>query len=255
MTGRRGAALLIALMLGVVEAGAQVNVEAMRDFEVEGVGASLSGDVAVQAGNSDLVEVGVGTRIDVRHGRHYSFFVGSARYGTAEGQTFQNRTFAHLRYNYQLVPRLVGEVFGQAERDGFTLLQLRLLGGAGLRGRLVQGAHGGVFPGTTLMIEYEDLDAARVVRHPAETRGLRWSTYVNVRLRLADKVTFINTVYVQPLLADFGDVRVLDEAALAVSLTRHVTLRTTFNLRYDRGPPDDVEPLDLAVRNGVVVRL
>ena len=92
-----------------------------------------------------------------------------------------------------------------------------------------------------------------ILHHPAETQGLRWSSYVNVRLLLTEKTTFVNTIYVQPLLADFGDVRVLDEAALAVAITRHVTLRATFNLRYDSGPPDDVEPLDLAVRNGVVV--
>jgi len=36
-------------------------------------------------------------------------------------------------------------------------------------------------------------------------------------------------------------------------LTDHVRLSVEFDLRYDGRPPDDVEALDLALRNGLQV--
>ena len=92
-----------------------------------------------------------------------------------------------------------------------------------------------------------------MTEHPEVVHVARWSNYLNVRLDLSETVTFNHTVYVQPRLDDFDDVRVLNEAALALDITEHVTFRTTFNLRYDSRPPDEIEALDVAVRNGLAV--
>jgi hypothetical protein len=39
-----------------------------------------------------------------------------------------------------------------------------------------------------------------------------------------------------------------------VAITDHLTLSTTLNVYYDSRPPDNVEDLDLALRNGLQVR-
>lgn len=252
-------ALSAALILILGGAGAspvhaQVNTENMRAFDVEGFRTVLGGDVLVQSGNADLFEIGINTRFDYRRDRHYTFLTGRLRYGEEGGSTFKNRAFGHLRYNYQLLPWLVGEAFTQLQEDGFKLLQLRVLVGAGPRFRYVDSGTIGVFQGTTLMYEHENLDAREVTGHPVEQSVMRWSNYLNVRLNLTQQTSFIATIYVQPRLDAFGDIRVLHDATLAIAITEHLTLSTTLNLYYDSEPPDNIEDFDLELRNGIQVR-
>lgn len=49
------------------------------------------------------------------------------------------------------------------------------------------------------------------------------------------------------------DVRVLHQATLGVNVTEHVRLHAELNLSYDSWPPDEVEMLHLALRNGMEV--
>lgn len=228
-----------------------VNTEVMRAFDVDGFRATLGGDFALESGNSDLFEVGASARLDYRKNPHYTFIVSSVRYGEEGDETFKDRSFAHLRYNYRLLNWLVPEAFTQVERDGFKLLQLRFLLGSGVRLRYLDADRLKVFQGTTLMYERENLDASKVEDHPADVSTVRWSNYINVRLRLSDRTYFINTAYIQPRLDGFSDYRVADEASLAVAITERLTLTTTFSLGYDSRPPDNVEGLDIALRNGL----
>jgi putative salt-induced outer membrane protein YdiY len=250
--------LAVFLCLGPISgkiAAGQVNTERMRALDVDGVRFEVGGDVAVQSGNADLFEVGMSLRIDVRSQANYLFLVGDLRYGEKDGDPFRNRSFAHLRYNRTLTPWLVAEGFTQVERDGFAQLQLRTLGGAGLRVQYVNTDAFKLFQGTTPMYEFENLDASAVTVHPATSSHIRWSNYVNVRLQLTDNTYLLNTIYVQPRADALGDTRILDDARLAVALSKRVTLNIRFNLRYDSRPPDEVEDLDLALRNGITVAL
>lgn len=249
-------ATLLLLMVGAGEreAHAQVNTENMRAFDVDGFRAILGGDLLVESGNADLFEIGLNARFDYRRNRHYTFLAGQLRYGEEGGSTFKDRAFGHLRYNYQLLPWLVGEAFTQLQEDGFKLLQLRVLVGAGPRFRYVETGTVGVFQGTTLMYEHENLNAGEVIGHPSEQSVVRWSNYVNIRLELSEQTSFVATVYVQPRLDAFDDIRVLHDASLAVALTEHLTFRTTLNVYYDSRPPDNVDDLDLELRNGIQVR-
>jgi len=232
---------------------AQVNTERMRAMDVDGVGFQVGGDVAFQSGNADLIEVGTNVRLDVRSARNYAFLVSEVRYGEEDGEAFRDRAFAHLRYNRQLASWLVAEAFTQVQEDGFKLLQLRTLAGSGIRIRYVDEARVKVFQGTTPMYEFENLDGETLVRHPATVSTVRWSNYVNVRLLLTEKTRLLSTVYVQPRVDRFEDVRVLNETTLAVALSKHVTLRVRFDLDYDSRPPDEVEDLDVGLTNGITV--
>jgi putative salt-induced outer membrane protein YdiY len=247
-------ALLGAVLLGFSSpTWAQVNTEKMRALDVDGVETTLGADAVVQAGNADLFEVGARARIDLRSGRHYAFLTTDVRYGEEDGERFRDRAFAHVRYSYRLTPWLSPESFTQVEENGFTLLQLRLLFGLGLRFQYVDAEFVKVFQGTTPMLEVENLDGGRIVNHPASTTTLRWSNYVNVRLRISETTFLLNTVYVQPRAGEPEDVRVLNEAVIAVSITKHVLLRVGLQLYYDSRPPENIEDLDVTLRNGLQV--
>lgn len=225
----------------------------MRALDVDGFRTTLGGDVAFQSGNAVLFEVGARIRFDLRQGRHYGFLNGDVRYGEEDGERFRNRSFAHLRYAYRIIPWLIPETFTQVEQNGFTLLQLRFLYGAGVRVRYVDTDRFRLFQGTTPMLEVENLNGSQVVRHPSSTTTVRWSNYLNVRLRVSETTFFVNTTYVQPRFDTPEDVRVLNEAALGVKITDHVTLRVALQVNYDSQAPDNVEDLDVILQNGLQV--
>ena len=225
----------------------------MRALEVEGFRSTLGADIALESGHTELFEIGARVRFDFRRERHYTFATGELRYGTQEGNPFRDRMFGHLRYNYQLLPRLVAEAFTQLQRDRFARLQLRVLAGGGLRIRYFNRKTVKLFQGTTPMYEYENLDQAPLDHHPATVSTARWSNYLNLRLQLTEETQFNATVYVQPRFDQWSDMRVLNQAALTVHLTEAVRLVTEFRLNYDSRPPDEVESLDLALQNGVEV--
>lgn len=242
-------AVLVACPSAVI---GQVNTERMRALDVEGVRTTLGSDVAVQAGNVDLFEIGAAGRVDVRQAPHSAFLVTQLRYGVKDNESFRDRTFGHLRYNYRLLPSLVAEGFTQLERDGFARLRLRVLAGGGLRIQYLNTETLKIFQGTTPMYEHEVLDAgADDVATALST--LRWSNYLNVRLRLTEATRLMGTVYVQPRMDAVEDVRVLHQSTLAVQVTEHVNLTIEVDLRYDSRPPTEIEDLDLTLRNGVEV--
>ncbi|GAB5519346.1 MAG: hypothetical protein RhofKO_15970 [Rhodothermales bacterium] len=233
-------------------AQAQVNIEKLRQTQDPGWAGSISGDVLWMQGNNDLVEVGTALRIDYAQPQYDLFVLGNVRYGERSNRAYKNRSFAHARYTRRLgtSPWSI-EAFGQVQNDGFRLLQLRTLQGLGPRRIHVQTDRWRIAQGTSLMLEQENLDADRVVNHPATTQSIRWNNYLYISAQLTPTVSLINTVYVQPDLGPTGDVRLLHEAALRVKLAARWTLATTFNLDYDSDPPDNIEALDLSLRHSI----
>ena len=245
---------MILLLLLAGPAQAQVNIENQRALDTDGAAFSVGVDMSLLAGNKELLDVGASGRFDYRAGRHYAFLLGTARYGETEGTVYHNRLFGHLRYNYDLRPWLVAEVFGQGERDTITRLRLRVLGGGGLRVRYFrQRERVGLYQGSALMAEYETLNLGPAGRHPDEVRTVRWSNYLHLRLELNTNTYFTRTTYLQSRLDAFGDTRLLDETTLAFALSQYLSFRTTAHVRYDSRPPDGVERFDVAIRNGLTL--
>ncbi|MFO8232243.1 MAG: DUF481 domain-containing protein [Longimonas sp.] len=245
------ASILLAGILLAHPADAQVNTERMRKLEVDGIGGAVGGSLAIQSGNTELIEVGGDARLDVLHAPHYAFIVSEVRYGESDGSRFRDAAFAHLRYNYRFGGPLVAEAFTQLERDSFALLNLRTLVGGGLRLRVLDTEPARLFLGTTPMFERERLDTERVGAHPDRTTALRISQYLNVRLRLSDRTFLVSTTYVQPWVAVPADVRLLNETRLGVGITEALTLRITLKTRYDSRPPGEVSDWTLSWTNGI----
>lgn len=62
----------------------------------------------------------------------------------------------------------------------------------------------------------------------------------------------VETVYIQPRLDDPGDVRVLGELAVQSKLSSRVALKDSFNVAYDRTPPDGVKRYDTALEVSLI---
>ena len=170
-------------MLLVVAPGAraQVNIEKLRSFDVDGIAGSVTGDISLLSGNSEAVNVGVSARFDYRRGKRYIFLIGNVRYGESRKRKYRERAFSHLRYNYDFTKRLVGEVFGQIERNALTLLRIRLLGGGGLRYRFFLQEHIDLFLGSSLLLSLNVVPLIKGVSIPG-VAGITVSLLLVVRL-------------------------------------------------------------------------
>ena len=249
------AAALLALVVAAPAFG-QINTEKMRIAEdVQGFTTTAAANLSYRTGNREVFDLGLGGRIDYRGAGFASFLTGDILFSEVDGTTFLNQGFAHLRTIFRAPEkRLRPELFVQTQRNASQLLTRRYLAGGGLRLTAYRDSTSAVFVGTTPMVEYELLDRDRVERDP-ETTVVRWSNYLVLKIELTDLVTFVNTVYVQPRLDGFSDVRLLDEAGLDVQITKSLALRTALNLRYDSEPPADLDRYDLFVRNGLALTL
>ncbi len=240
---------LAVFALLAVSASAQVNTERMRgalgeDAAVLTVDASAS----LATGNTEFLQVGLGGRADVRVGPHVGFLVGRLDLAQNDDRAFVDQSFAHLRYNRTVAPRLVAEAFAQVQRNRQERLDARTLVGAGLRYELVQTDSVGLAVGATPMLEVEVLDDALGGEQAAVGRV---SSYLAGRVALASGASLTAVAYVQPRVDAPGDVRVLSQLALTVGLSRWVRLRVRADLRFDSRPPAGVETTDFRIENGI----
>ena len=233
---------------------AQVNVEALRpDDPPPGVSGSLSGDLTVQTGNTDFVRIGIeGRRYHVTEGST-TLVVGHGGIGFLGRNRFASSGLFHYRRTYGMTDWLAPEWYGQANYDRSRSLSFRALAGAGVRSPGARTDWGHVGGGTGLMLEHERLSLPDTASHPRHTTVVRSSSFATLRVVTAGELVVTSTTYIQPQVDEPGDVRVLEDLALATPVTERLALTVSFDLRYDSRPPDDVASLDTRLRTGLTL--
>ena len=252
----RGLWLLLPLLpLADPPLHAQVNIEALRRADLShGLAGTLTTELSVSTGSVNLVQLGISGRLDYVSGSATTFFVGQGSIGFLRGSRFTNAGLVHLRQSVAVRPWLVPEAYLQADYDEGRLLDLRVLGGGGLRVRIADAPHARLWAATGAMVEHERLALPDTVGNDPRTTVVRSSSYVALRATAADNLVVSSTTYVQPQVSELGDVRVLENIALAVAVTRTVALAVAFDLRYDSRPPVTVPSLDTTLKSGVTLR-
>ncbi len=230
-------------------ASAQVNTERMRGDRDGGLAVSLDAVAAYATGNAEYLRLGLGGRADLGAGAHSAFVVGRTDLSRADDRTFLDRSFLHARYGWVVAPRLTLETFAQVERNRQQRLVSRTLLGAGPRYQFVDQDSLRLALGVTPMFEHEELDA-ELEEPPAAV--VRLSTYGTAQWTLNANTSLQTTTYLQPRADVPGDVRVLNQTALDVGITRAVRLRVQAQVRFDSRPPQSVERTDFSIENGLV---
>jgi len=249
-------ALVAFVMLTPAVARAQVNIESLRnDATPAGLSGSLTSELAVKTGNTELVELGLDSRLNWVSGPSTTLLIVDGGIGLLEGTSFTSGGLVHLRETRWVGERVALEGFGQINYDKPLLLDFRALAGAGVRLRLGSGDWGAVGAGTSLMLEEERLDLPPTAVHDDNTNTLRNSTFVTIRLVGGENLVVSSTAYLQPALDDVtDDLRVIENLSVGASITDRLSLNVTFDLRYDSGPPDGIAGLDTHLRTGLTIR-
>ena len=281
-------ALGLASWLGAVTAQAQVNTENLRKrIKTVGYSVIVEGTLTGDVGNTQGISVGGGLGGGWARDPHLLFAYARFDYTKYGGVTSVDKSFAHLRYNYELRPWLWGEAFAQVESDEFQRLTLRNLVGAGPRVRLAHlavydrpqaeaalpeaarptpaaqkaasAAPAGTFDvylGTAYMLERDAIVPVVGATGP-ENRSIqvwhRWSSYLALQWQIDPRAILATTMYVQPALTDFGNVRLLSETLMTFKVTKVFSTGVSGVLRYDSDPPTGVLPTDAEIKNTLTV--
>lgn len=250
-----GASVVLALGLIRREAMAQVNVERLRtEVGKASTLVSLEGAFTGRTGNVDNVVVGAVASAASRLWRHRFFGSASADYARFNHETKVSKSFIHLRYNYDVSQSVAAEAYVQQQQDKFQRLLLRELAGLGPRYVLADEDELRLAVGTAYMLEYERINVPQGAPDARATLNHRWSSYLSSVWKLDERVRLLATVYVQPRLDDFGDVRVLIEAAATSDLNKRLGLKVSAMVRHDSQPPTSVLRTDVEVKNSLVVK-
>jgi putative salt-induced outer membrane protein YdiY len=247
--------LSVGLLLLPAAAAAQtiLNVERLQPGDVEGWHYGVEGEFSLSRGNTEYVDLLSGVVLGHRwSGDWLRMFVG-LDYRSETGEGLENDRYLHVRHNHWWAERWQSFHFVQyqASHDGY--LRRRALVGTGVRRRLVDGTTT-LDVGSGAMYEREDLDGARVTGdHPLEARVWRMANLVVATRQLSESVRLLGVAYVQPDLADFGDLRTLTDLSLLVALTEQVGLTLRGEWRRDSRPPGDRKRDDVVFRTGITV--
>jgi hypothetical protein len=218
-----------------------------------GYSGTVAADLELTTGNVEHFQLGINGRVDYQTEATTTFLLGRGDIGLVGSDRFSNAGLLHLRHGRLWFPRLMPEIYAQINYDEPQLLEVRAVAGGGVRVGLADTESIRLWVGTGYMFEHERLDLPDTARHPQTTSVHRWSSYVTGRAAAGTNVTLVATGYIQPLIDDLLDLRILSDVSLGVSVTRALSLNVSFSLRYDSRPPDAVAALDTALRNGIAV--
>jgi putative salt-induced outer membrane protein YdiY len=250
---------LVAVVLSSSSANAQVNTENLRKrIKVVGYSVIVEGTLTCDEGNTQGLAVGGGLGGGWAGGRHLVFAYARADYTRYNGATSVNKTFAHARYNLEVLPWLWGELFAQAQSDAFQRLELRNLFGAGPRARVLhvgkerEGKELDVYLGTAYMLERDAIAPAAGATGPNNQTVQvwhRWSNYATVQWQIDPRAIVATTLYAQPAFDDWGDVRLLSDTLLTFKVSKAVVSGIAASVRYDSEPPTLVNSTDAEVKS------
>ena len=253
---------------------AQVNVEKLRSDQTEdGFSGSIGLNANFTSGNIMLADFGTASHIEWKNDKDLVFWVLNARFASKRTQAdlltdpdidlwddeaqFANLMLQHLRYNRKLSEAWWWEAFTQFEFNEFLLLDRRLIAGMGPRWALVDGEKGGIWIGSSAMVEEERLNADSIApSESVQTVVLRSSSYLTTTVS-GDQWSMVTTVYAQPLFADLGDHRIMGETSLALKVNNTLSFTFDARIRHDTRPPitptgsAKVQSTDTAIKNGI----
>lgn len=242
----------VSLFLASAAQAQIVNVQARFAEKPEpGLHGGVVGGLDWRTGSNDYLVVRGGVTLQANFGNHLALALAEGEYGVSNQQTTLARSLEHLRYRYRFTDLISAETFAQHELNLFRRLELRALVGAGPRLHLVDAKVFGAVLGIAAMLEHERLSEGAYTDTGERTTDVRLSSYLLGRIQLAENLRLVETVYFQPRIDRFSDLRILNETTLTIAVNKWLSFSTSFLLYLDREPPQGVVPLDTQLRTSI----
>jgi hypothetical protein len=251
-------ALLIVLAALAVDHGAhaQVNLEPMRQ-RIKRQGASLVVQWTLdgRTGNTQGVTADGLVGGGLASGRHLAFAFASVDYTRLNKTLGVDKSFAHVRYNYEIAPSVHWEVFAQAQSDLFQRIEFRSLVGTGPRYALYDDPTFRLALGLAYMFERDVINVEPGAPDARLQFAHRASSYLTAHATLSDGIDAVTTTYAQPKIDDPRDIRILNESGFIFKVAKALSTSISFTAHFDSRPPTGVVPTDAEVKNIIALQL
>ena len=239
-------------VLLTLPAAAQVNTEPLRDkIHATGLSGVLQGTLDGHTGNTNGVTADGLIGGGFATGPHLMFAFGSVDYSRLNESLGIDKSFAHLRYNFEVADWVWWEVLAQAQSDYFQRIEVRNLLGTGARFRVLGDTQVNLFLGVAYLFE-NDVTTPDT-GEPGQWQPVvhRMSAYLAEHAKLKDNVVTVATIYAQPEIIDPSNIRVTVEAGFIFAVSKWLSTNIAFSGHYDSQPPPGVLPTDTEVKNAI----
>jgi len=247
----------------------QVNTDPLRPGPVRpGLGGGFDASFVKLGGNVDLLDVGVGGRIQTtifypsREGnspeapyvRQLVVLMGNFHYTARASQPFLNQGLMHGRWMRMWHRRVGTTLFVQHQFNEFQRLRVRSIWGTSVAVQIVHLPGFNVSAGSGYMFEYNRISVFPGAPDAPLTFEHRWSNFIGVRANLfGGKLLLQSSTYVQPRFDRLSDFRLLEEVEGLAKLNDALGFGATFSVLHDNAPPTGVKPTDTRVSSNVRV--
>lgn len=231
--------LLLLLPAGIF---AQVlNVESLRFLnDTDGWMGQVRLSFAAENNGNEVYNFGNTVHVQYKKGRSRLILLNNLDLEKANGEDFINTGYQHVRYNYRLGDDSpwTAEAFVQSQYNKPMKMDFRGCAGVGPRYRLFKRDNFHCYLAALYMYEHEIDDGGRAVYDDH-----RLDSYLSFSWKMAKNLEIVNTVYYQPLFADFNDYRISEDFIFTANFTKHFGIGTVFGLLKDTKQPPGVPEL------------
>jgi hypothetical protein len=251
------AVFTLATLVSIRPAAAQIaNVQSLITKDKPGWSLQLDGSFDFQSWNSQQMVFGASAIGRYVHENHLVLLLARGDIVKAQATPARVRHIEHARYRYAFSDSPFDlEAFVQHSTDVFRRLDNRVLAGGGPRVRVFSGEPMSLAIGVTPMFEFERIGNGDAVDAGLTRSRGRLSSYVVVRTVIGDHLVLRHSIYLQPRLDDWADVRVLNEFDATVRITKTFALKWSLVGMEDTRAPKGVVPLDTTAASSVVLTL
>ena len=204
-----------------------VNMESARKESLSGFQFQAIFGLNGSSGTVDRTNYSVETRLDYNSNKWQRFGVFSYKREEKDDSITSNNTFFHLRAVRKVNNLVSWEVFSQLSEKPLQKIKRRELFGAGVR----------LSPYKTLRVGLGlfDENEERILSETRKTTRL--NTYITNNFKISDTATFESTLYIQPDINDFSELRSFFVAGLRLKITEKFSSIISYENTYDSSPP------------------
>lgn len=208
-----------------------VNMESARKESLSGFQFQANFGLNGSSGTVDRTNYSVETRLDYNSNKWQRFGVFSYKREEKDDSITSNNTFFHLRAVRKVNNLVSWEVFSQLSEKPLQKIKRRELFGAGVR----------LSPYKTLRVGLGlfDENEERILSKTRKTTRL--NTYITNDFKISDTATFESTLYIQPDIDDFSEVRSFFVAGLRLKITEKFSSIISYENTYDSSPPPSTD--------------
>tara|TARA_B100001121_G_scaffold265659_1_gene247809 strand:+ start:3388 stop:4125 length:738 start_codon:yes stop_codon:yes gene_type:complete len=151
------------------------------------------------------------------------FFISKINYGESNGSEYLNDTFYHLRIiSSKTIFKVIPEAFLQYENNEFSLTSQRYLAGIGVRYQ-----YGETTNGTSIINEWYQ-ESSGIGR----LNNWRLSQYIKFRFKFNKTNKIDSTIYIQPSIIDFSNIRYYSENTYISQITDAISYNSSLTAKF-----------------------